>query len=101
MKETAVIVRICLNQKINFDPDIDDTGREWWYVSPLYGPMDSMGEVQQERILTVKELMDDIQALSLKSIKELGTFNLFNRKVIQIRGNRSDIIKECELIINK
>lgn len=85
------IIKACLNQMINFDPSIDDTAREWWYVSPLYA------EDQKIPDMPVSELEGRIKALKFTSIKEVSSFKIFDRTVIQVRGNREEIIKECEL----
>ena len=90
MQNITHIIKTCLNQKINFDPKVDDTGREWWYISALYG------EEQKIPDMPIESLEEEIKKLKLVSIKEISIFKLFNRRVIQIRGNREAIIKECE-----
>ena len=93
MKPIIKIIVTCLNQKINFDPSVDDTGREWWYISPLY--VDNQDFPQ----IPIDELAKNIKDLKLTSIKEVSTFTHFKRLFIQIRGNREEIIKECNKLL--
>ena len=90
MNNTARIIATCLKQKINFDPLIDDTGREWWYVSSLYDKDQVIPD------MSIEGLAEEIKKLNLKSIKEISSFRLFDREILQIRGDRLAIIKECE-----
>lgn len=89
MQNIKHIIVTCLNQKINFDPSVDDTGREWWYISPLFA------EGQKIPEMPVDELAQAIKDLKFSSIKDVTTFDKFKRMFIQIRGNREEIINEC------
>lgn len=94
-QEVATIVRDCLCQKINFDPLVNDDGREWWYVSPLYQ------KDQELPNMSVEELEQGIKDLKFESIVDVQSFKIFDRRIIQVRGNRVAIINECQSFLKK
>lgn len=96
MKPIAQIILECLNQELNYDPTaVDDSGREWWYVSPLYR------KDQEKPDMSVGNLLDKVKELGFSSIKEVEPVHMLKHELIQIKGIREDIIKECEELINK
>lgn len=93
-KEVSELIATCLQQKINFDIQIQDVDREWWYVSGMYK------KDQETSSANPEELVELIKALNLDSIKDIQTYKMGEidsqmRNFIQIKGDRLEIIKEC------
>jgi hypothetical protein len=93
-KEVAQLIATCLKQKVNDDSIIDDSGREWWYVSPMFK------KDQEHSDMSPRELVGKIRELNLLSIKDIASYSTDVlqsqvRDFIQIKGNREEIIKEC------
>lgn len=93
--EVAKLIATCLKQKVNFDPMVNDEDREWWYVNPLYK------KNQDYAYISTQELVAKIREFDFSSIQEVMCIKMplvdhDDRSFIQIRGERKDIIKECE-----
>lgn len=91
-REVAKLIVTCLNQKLNIDPMVLDSDREWWYVSPLYL------KEQEEAVMSSGDLLERIQALNLSSIKAVEYTRIMNKSILQIQGDRVEIIKECNQV---